>query len=275
MEIKIKYIILLLFLGFSTCSSYTEIDKLYTQGEFEQAYNLLKNKNINTRKYKEYELKLVMQIVMSGNKDFLPLLDALLLQSPPEQMHVWQDLARAWIRFISAQNNEDFRAVLEILPDFVFKDQSFERIRLAMQTHALTKLGRYQEVIFNLEGKKNIMQKNSELLYLQGNAYQHMADDQKALNSFNEASKLSQNAMLKALANFKMAEIYERNNDRIQAQKNYLVSWELQPYNAELNFRLGKLLSQQEYEGLHQRFYRAALRLDENNAEAWYYLNLQ
>ena len=87
--------------------------------------------------------------------------------------------------------------------------------------------------------------------------------------------KISSNPTLKSFGYFYLGSIKEKEEKYDEAEDCYMKAWDLNPKNAELNFRLGKILQKKSYSDLHSRFYRASLRLNENMAESWYYLNMQ
>lgn len=272
MEDEIKYLALAFLLALGSCTSYHKIESLYQKSRFSEAYALLQQQNPDSANYKAYQFKLAFLLVLEGDKNTLPLLDALLKAPPPQGAAEAHSLASAWGIYTAAKNNNDFKQILEIIPSRPLKDPFLEKVRLAMQSQSLLNLQRYKELVNNLEGKTG---RNSELLYMLAGAYKGLGENDKALGLYEDVLRISESSVLKGLACFHSGDIYEQQQDTASAQKFYLQSWDYAAGNASLNFKLGRILSKGSYEALPQRFYRAALRLDENHAEAWYYLNMQ
>ncbi|MGL4367504.1 MAG: tetratricopeptide repeat protein [Brevinemataceae bacterium] len=268
--------ILLIVLMISSCGQYNQFDKLYKNKEFANAYRVLQNTHKeNLESFKEREIKVIIHLVISGHNEYLSILDSLLISEPSPNLQIWHDFARSWIRFVSAKTSVDFENVLKTLPKQTLKEVDLEQIRLIIYAHSLLELKEYKRLI-SYFSTRNISHKNSELLYLQGLTYMKLEDNAKAQQYFQSMIRNTANNQLKALGYFYIGEIVERERKTDLAEKYYLRSWELEPQNAELNLRLGRLIQQKnKYNDLHYRFYRASLRIDKNTAESWYYLNIQ
>lgn len=267
---KISIIFTLIFIS---CGVNSQFDKYYKQEKYEEAYKILRNNgNPNKLSYKERELKSIINLVICGKNDYLPILDSILLKPSPKTMYSWYDFSKAWLRFISATSAQDYVNILAILPQEPFYEPKIEQLRLILQTHSLLQLKRYQELLTNLNNSPHA-KNNSDLLYIQGLAQYHLSN-KNAIKSFQQMIRVSTNDQLKSLGYFYIAKILEQNGDNQEAEKQYLNAWNLSPNNAELNFEIGKSLQKNKYDDLHYRFYRAALRINENLAEAWYHLNI-
>ena len=272
--IKKILIIIFLCLNLVTCTVNQNFDKLYSNQEYHKAYNLLKNKgNDNSLSYQERELKVLLHLAISDVTTFLPLLDDALLKSIPKTMTNWHSLSRSWIKFLSAETDIDYQNVLVTLPRIPFQEKKTEQLRLIIQTHSLSRLKRYQEALAYLNASK-LTDSSSDLMYIQGIALQNLNQIEYAKKSFEHLINISSNKKLKSLSYFHLGNIFVQENKLEQAQQYYMQAWDLNPYQADLNFQLGKILQKKAYGDLHYRYYRASLRLNENLAEAWYYLNI-
>ena len=272
--IKKILIIIILCLNLVTCTVNQNFDKLYSNQEYHKAYNLLKNKgNDNSLSYQERELKVLLHLAISDVTTFLPLLDDALLKSIPKTMTNWHSLSRSWIKFLSAETDIDYQNVLVTLPRIPFQEKKTEQLRLIIQTHSLSRLKRYQEALAYLNASK-LTDSSSDLMYIQGIALQNLNQIEYAKKSFEHLINISSNKKLKSLSYFHLGNIFVQENKLEQAQQYYMQAWDLNPYQADLNFQLGKILQKKAYGDLHYRYYRASLRLNENLAEAWYYLNI-
>ena len=272
--IKKTLIIIFLCLNLVKCTVNQNFDKLYSNQEYHKAYNLLKNKgNDNSLSYQERELKVLLHLAISDVTTFLPLLDDALLKSVPKTMTNWHSLSRSWIKFLSAETDIDYQNVLVTLPRIPFQEKKTEQLRLIIQTHSLSRLKRYQEALAYLNASK-LTDSSSDLMYIQGIALQNLNQIEYAKKSFEHLINISSNKKLKSLSYFHLGNIFVQENKLEQAQQYYMQAWDLNPYQADLNFQLGKILQKKAYGDLHYRYYRASLRLNENLAEAWYYLNI-
>ena len=272
----VKKILLIIFLCLNIvqCSTNQKFDKLYSNQEYHKAYNILKNnKNINSLSYQERELKVLLHLATSDVTTFLPLLDNALLKEIPQTMTNWHSLSRSWIKFISAETDIDYQNILSSLPRIPFQEKKTEQLRLIIQTHSLSRLKRYQEALAYLNASK-LTDSSSDLIYIKGIALQNLNQIELAKKAFKHLIEISSNDKLKSLAYFYLGNILAQENNLQQAQEFYVQAWNLNPYQAELNFQLGKILQKKSYSDLHYRYYRASLRLNENLAEAWYYLNI-
>ena len=272
----IKKILLILFLclNFVKCTANQKFDEFYSNQEYNKAYNILKNKgNINSLSYQERELKVLLHLAISDVTTFLPLLDDALLKDIPKTMTNWHSLSRSWIKFLSAETDIDYQNILVTLPRIPFQEKKTEQLRLIIQTHSLSRLKRYQEALAYLNSS-DLTDSSSDLIYIKGIALQNLSQVEHAKKAFEHLINISSNNKLKSLSYFHLGNIFVKENDLQQAQQFYMHAWNLNPYQAELNFQLGKILQKKSYSDLHYRYYRASLRLNENLAEAWYYLNI-
>ena len=266
--------IIFLCLNFVKCTTNQKFDKFYSNQEYHKAYNILKNnENINSLSYQERELKVLLHLAISDIDTFLPLLDDALLKNIPKTMTNWHSLSRSWIKFLSAKTNIDYQNILVTLPRIPFQEKKTEQLRLIIQTHSLSRLKRYQEALAYLNAS-DLTDSSSDLIYIKGIALQNLKQLEYAKKSFEHLINISSNNKLKSLSYFHLGNILVQENDLQQAQQFYIQAWNLNPYQAELNFQLGKILQKKNYSDLHYRYYRASLRLNENLAEAWYYLNI-
>ena len=272
--IKKIFIVIFLCLTIVGCSINQSFDKLYVNQEYHKAYNLLKNKgNDNSLSYQERELKVLLHLAISDIPTFLPLLDEALLKSIPKTMTNWHSLSRSWIKFLSAETDIDYQNILATLPRIPFQEKKTEQLRLIIQTHSLSRLKRYQEALAYLNASK-LTDNSSDLMYIKGISLQNLNQIEYAKKAFEHLINISTNKKLKSLSYFHLGNIFIQENNLKQAQQYYIEAWNLNPYQAEVNFQLGKILQKKAYSDLHYRYYRASLRLNENLAEAWYYLNI-
>ncbi|MGL5253471.1 MAG: hypothetical protein ACRC9L_00360 [Brevinema sp.] len=272
MEDVIKYLIFtVFFLLLNACSTYQKANQLYNKGEFGKSYEILRQNPLNGDKYRILELKVLLGQAFSGNTNYLHLLEEHLLLPAPKKGEDIYRLTSAWLIFLRAQTSDDFKSILSILPTEPIKDPIIEYARLVVQNQSLLKLQRYQEAVFNLDGKTG---RRPDLVYLLASAYKGMKKNEESLLLYRETIKISKDTVLQGLSYFYIGEILEQEGKPKEAKDAYLKSWGFAADNATLNFKIGQLLSIEGYETLPQRFYRSTLRLDENHAEAWYYLNL-
>ena len=273
---NIKQIILIVFLFLTVvkCSNNQVFDKLYYNQEYNKAYEYLKNNNtFNSLFYQERELKVLLHLAISDVAIYLPLLDEALLKDIPQTMTNWNFLSRSWIRFLSAKTDIDYQNILFILPRIPFQEKKIEQLRLIIQTHSLSRLKKYQEALAYLNSS-DLTDSSSDLIYIKGIALQNLNQLDQAKKTFKNVINISSNNKLKSLSYFHLGNILVEEKNLKQAEKYYMQAWNLNPYQAELNFQIGKILRTKSYSDLHYRYYRASLRLNENLAEAWYYLNL-
>lgn len=267
-----KYCFLLLLLVVS-CNKYSEFDTLYNNQEYQSAYELLKKDASNSPTYQERELKVLLFLAIQNTQIYLPLLDDVLLGKIDESNQPWHDLSRAWVRFISAKTLTDYQNIAYLVPQSPFNDNNAEQLRLTIQTHSLLQLKQYQEALAYLEASA-ITKNSTDLLYIKGHVLLESGQYEEASQTFLRLTSITSNKKLSALAFFYLGNIAIKMKDLDKADEYYLSSWRLNPYLSEVNFQIGRLLQQKKYSYLHSRFYRASLRLNEDHAEAWYYLNI-
>ncbi len=265
------YLLILLFI--TSCNKYSEFDTLYHSQEYQPAYDLLKKSTSNSTEYQERELKVLLFLAIQNTQVYLPFLDDALLKPIHEINQPWHDLSRSWVRFISASTLTDYQNIVYLIPRTPFKDHSAEQLRLTIQTHSLAKLKQYQEALAYLNASP-ITKNSSDLLYIKGQALLELKQYEESSEAFLRLTAIATNQKLKSLAFFYLGNIAMKTGDTDKADEYYFSAWQLNPYLAEINFQFGKLLQQKKYTDLHYRFYRASLRLNEDLAEAWYYLNI-
>lgn len=256
-----------------SCNKYSDFDQLYYKKQYNEAYNMLKNKSSNSLSFQERELKVLLFLAIQETSTYLPLLDNVLLKNTDTHLLPYNNLARAWIRFISAETKEDYESVFEQTPKTPFKESKIEHLRLLIQTHSLLRLGQQQEAIAYLQAS-SLTKNSSDLLYIKAVAHEELKQYKEATKDFKALVKTTSNNKLKAIAYFYLGNIAHNTKEFDKAKEYYLLSWNLDPFNAELNFQLGKIFQKNSYNDLHYRFYRSSLRLNENLAEAWYRLNI-
>ncbi len=268
-----KHYCLLILIFISSCNKFSEFDTLYYNQDFKPAYELLQKNTFNSPSYQERELKVLLFLTIQDTSTYLPILDNALLKQIYEENQPWHDLAKSWIRFISASTIADYQNIAYLIPRLPFKDNNAELHRLSIQTHSLVKLKQYQEALAYLT-TSDLTKNSSDLLYIQGISLLELKYFDESDKIFSKLLTITSTPKLKALSYFHLGNIAMKNNDLKKAYDYYFKSWEINPHLAEVNFQIGKLLKQQKYSSLHYRFYRASLRLNEDLAEAWYYLNI-
>lgn len=269
----LRYTLLLILI--LSCDTSRKFDTFYAQQSYQEAYTHLKTYGDPLSfSYRERELKALLHLTISHPSIYLPLLDNALLQDIPKTMTNWHQLSRSWIRFLSATTDIDYQNILNLIPEKPFKEQKAEQLRLIIKGTSLLNLSRYQEVLSQLKASE-LTAKTSDLLYIQGLSEYHLQRYTEAKNSFQQLLSLASNTSLKSLGYYYLGMILSSEGDLESAQSHYRRALDLNPYQAEINFQMGKALQKQSYKDLPSRFYRASLRLNEDLAEAWYYLNIQ
>ncbi len=263
--------IILLFLLFTACSStYRHFDALYGAREYREAYALLRQKPNDSTAYLERELKVLLLLAMEDTQTYLPLLDQILMRRAAPELQDLHNVSRAWIRFISAGSDSDYSNIIAVIPRLPQDDQVIEQIRLIIQAHSLVNLEQYGQTAAYLKVSP-LTAGSSDLLYLKGYSHMKLGQNEDAAKDFLALTEITQNPELESLAYYYLGMLSENPDDAV---KYMFEAWRLNPYQAEINFELGKMLENGQYQDLHYRFFRASLRLNEDLAESWYRLNI-
>jgi tetratricopeptide (TPR) repeat protein len=179
----------------------------------------------------------------------------------------------AYIDFLESKDASQYLSVISNLSDPRKIPEEFLSDAFELRGISRYKLGGYSEAIEDLE-KSYKMQPYIDDLYFIGKCYYGLQDYKTAYLYFNKVDEGTQNLFFRGLANFEMGEInfYETNyNDALM---KYIESVNYYSKNPVCTFKIAKCLEKLRYNRLSPKFYKTSLRITNDYASAWFFLNI-
>lgn len=282
-KIKNGLLILLLFLG--ACSKYYEVDELYDEGDYYGAYQVLSEiTKTNQSAFQTRFFRVTTRIAMDGDSDFLTILSnkrSQFLQSEvSEELSNYLLFADVYIDFASAESSNDYSSVVSDLSNLSLVPVEFLAYAQKFRGIALYECGNFGEAAEDLEESFSKLGFGDTLFYL-GLSYAGLENYELALAFFQQVAESPGDDFLSALAYYEMGEIYFYTADTNNSESNYglALSCYIEAVNhysesAEFNFKIARSLQKLDYSTIDQRFLKACLRINEEYANAWYYMNI-
>lgn len=179
---------------------------------------------------------------------------------------------------------EDFESIIDFYINTHNEKLAFEALELACKIHpysteirlrkaeVLILNKQYSEALAHLSIVKSLDPENSDLYYLQGEAYLHLKNQQLANVSFREAMKHSTEDT-SGLA-FNIGILYREVDDLSSAIPYFLLAYERESNSLGLLFELGYCYDVLGELDQSERFYNEYLDIDSFSSSVWYNLGI-
>ncbi len=193
--------------------------------------------------------------------------------SPTADVNSYLDFGTAYIDFLQARDSPQYLSVVSNLIDMNNVPEEFTVYAFKLRGISRYKLGGYSDAIDDLEKSYKLMPYIDDLYFI-GKCYYGLQDYRKAYDYFSKVDRDTQNMYFRGLANFEMGEIdfYETNyND---ALNKYIESVNYYSRNAVCTYKIAKCLEKLKYNRLSPKFYKTSLRITNDYANAWFFLNI-
>ncbi len=270
-----KYLLFLLsLLILTSCSKYYKFDELYDKGDYLRAYHLLDDiKNKNNLHYQRRQYRIVLKLALDGDTDFIQKLKSLAEDGHYSEVEGYAQLAKTYQTFLEAKNPQQFGIVLSNLSDIHVVPEEFQVYAYKIRGISNYKSGKYNEAIADLSHSYKIIPFMDDIYFI-GMSYYYLEDYKQAESYFNKVIGESQNDFIKSLAFFQVGEIYYYQSKYRDALEKYVDAVNIYCNSADFNNKIGMCLRKMKYPRLSRKFFMTSLRLQSNNANAWFYLNI-
>jgi|GEM_PF-1390568 len=271
----IKHIFpILLFFALCSCSQYYKFDELYDKGEFLKAYHLLDNINDkNSIHYQRRLFRVVIKLSLDGDRDFMDLLRSMVKGSPVEDVNSYYLFGLTYLNFLDARDTPQYQSVISNLQDLQKVPEEFKVYGYKLRGISLYKLGNYNEAINDLNSSYKILPFIDDLYFI-GKCYYGLQDYKTSYDYFNRVSSGTQDLFFRGLANFEMGEIDFYETNYLEALSKYIESVNFYSRNAVCTYKIAKCLEKLKYNRLSPEFYKTSLRITNDYASAWFFLNI-
>ncbi len=215
----------------------------------------------------------MIKLSLDGDRDFIEMLRSMTKGTPSDDVISYFIFGSAYVDFLDAKDTPQYQSVVSNLQDLQKVPGEFVVYAYKLRGISCYKLGSYTEAINDLNSSYKIMPYMDDLYFI-GKCYYGLQDYKTSYDYFNRVSSGTQNLFFRGLANFEMGEIdfYETNYS--EALSKYVDSVNFYSKNAVCTYKIAKCLEKLKYNRLSPKFYKTSLRITNDYASAWFFLNI-
>jgi tetratricopeptide (TPR) repeat protein len=276
-------ILFLLVLSATSCSKYFHFDNLYDKGKYLEAFEALGEiQKTNQVQFQSRFVRIVTRLAIDGDQDFIRKLENLandgsLLAVYPELAGQF-NFARTFIAYKAAKAVEEYSTVISNLADERTFPAEFQAESLFIRGYSYYKTGEYDRALDDLNRSYRIMPFLDNYYFI-GMCYFNKNDIPNAKKYFQTVIDESSNDFMKSLAYFQMGEIcyFEESDDNSNYERAldyYVNAVNCYCDSSEYNTKIAKCLQKLGYQSLFPKFLKTSLRINKDNATAWFLLNI-
>jgi tetratricopeptide (TPR) repeat protein len=111
-------------------------------------------------------------------------------------------------------------------------------------------------------------------IYFIGKCYYGLQDYKTSYDYFNRVAYGTQSPFLRSMAEFEMGEIDFYQTNYTEALSKYVESVNYYSKYAVCTYKIAKCLEKLKYKHLSPKFYKTSLRITNDYANAWFFLNI-
>lgn len=275
--------VLILILSMSSCSKYFHFDNLYDKGRYLEAFQALTEiQKTNQIQFQSRMVRIVTRLAVDGDMDFITKLDRIandgaILAAYPE-LDAQINFAKTFLVYKSAKAVENYMSIISNLSDERSFPQEFQAESLFIRGYSYYKTGDYDLALDDLNRSYRIMPFLDNYYFI-GMCYFNKENPAEARKYFEIVIDESSNDFLKSLAYFQLGEICyleeSSDNENYARALDYYVN-AVNSYcdSAEYNLKIAKCLQKLGYQSLFPKFLKTCLRINKDNANAWFLLNI-
>ena len=276
-----KRLLAFLFLGaiFTGCSPFINYDSLYEKGKYLEAYSSLDA--VENKASSDYELRLlkvVLRLSLEGEMEFITnRLVTVISNIKSVSLSNYILFGNAFLYYFTAEKRSDLKYYQNVTNLLVNLPGSLppEFVPLAYKIRAISKskLGNFQSAIGDYENSYSLLPL-IENYYFIAECYYALDQNDKCIEYLDRVISQANDPALVSLALYRKGEITYDLNDYETALKYYLEAVKYHCNNSEYNLKIAKCFQKMGYQKIFTKFLKICLRIDENNANAFYLMNV-
>ncbi len=275
--VRLRFLILILLLSLiSGCSPYFKFDELYDQGHYLEAYSLLGGiEKTNNIQYQKRVYRAVIKLALEGDQDFILRLQGIISNYTHPDLADYSNFSVSYLLFLNQEHNnpETYQSIISNFSHAEKIPSEFYAQTRQLEGIAYFKLGDFTKAINSFHESYKISPYIDNYYFI-GLAYSELEEYEKAFSYFNKVVDFSDNDLLKGISYYQKGEILYYQEKYEAAMDEYLQSIYYYPNSANFNFKIGKCLQKMGYNNLAPQFFRISLKIQNNFANAWYFLNI-
>lgn len=264
-----------LLLG-SACSAYYKFDELYDQGKYLEAYTTLQAINrTNSIQYQKRVYRAIIRLALQGDSDFIAKLKSTVTNYVHSELYAYSNFSMCYLQYLETHHS-DQKQYLHIVSNFQNVrniPDDFRPESLQLRGLSRFKIGEYEAAILDFHESFRLSPFIDNYYFI-GLSYAVMEKQSEAFSYFDKVIGISNNPFLTGLAYYQKGEILYYQEKYQAALNEYMLAIQQYPNSANFNFKAGKCLQRLGYNTLAPHFFRIALRIQNNFANAWYFLNI-
>jgi tetratricopeptide (TPR) repeat protein len=267
-------ILSLILLSLASCSKYYRFDELYDKGKFVEAFHVLEDiPHRDNFHYQSRIYRVVTRLALDGDSDFIEKLRQLPKDYSLPQVSDYMKFARSYLLFLDAHSRQQYAEVISNLDGVRSVPDEFQSHLYKVRGIARYQVGSYQEAIADILKSYRLAPYIDNLYYL-GMCYFYLKNIPQAQSYFVRVISTSQSDFFKSLAYFQLGEIEYARGRYAEALEQYLLAVNQYSQNSDYHFKVAKCFKKLKYGRISQKFARIALKTQKDNANAWFYLNI-
>ena len=273
-----KIITVVLCLGLlCACSDYYKVDKFYEEADYYNAYQTLKEiKDSNSVQYLRRLYQIGIRIALNGDREFITnALTRIVMLTNKRELSNFINFSRTFLLYYNSAREPKYLSgvitnflKMNTVPD-EFHDSAYK-----IRGISHYQLGNYSNAIDDLLASYKISP-YSDNYYFVGMSYSGLNNFEKAINYFDLTITTTEDHVLKSLAYYQKAELFFELHNYSNALDQYINAVNQNCNNAALNYRISKCMKKLGYKNsVINKFLKISVRIDENFATGYFYLNL-
>ncbi len=274
-----KSLILIFFAAgffFNSCSPFYKFDELYDQGKYLEAFSILKEiKTTNSLQYQKRAYRAIIRLSLQGDEDFIKKLGNTVTNFTAKDFLTYSNFSSTYLTFLNTplSDQKQFLIIISNFQNDHYIPDDFKPEALQLRGLSRFKIGDYENAILDFHDSFRLAPFIDNYYFI-GVCYSELEKYNEAFSFFNKVIEISDNPFLAGLSFYQKGEILYYQEKYESALNDYMQAIQYYPNSANFNFKIGKCLQKMGYNNLAPHFFRISLRIQNNFANAWYFLNI-
>ncbi|URA09524.1 tetratricopeptide repeat protein [Thermospira aquatica] len=254
------------------CSRYYTFDRYYDEQNWQQAKEILENiSEKNTDAYRLRLYRITFRLALAGDSQVLERLKLLLEKEDP-RFRGYQEFGRLYLSFVNALQSGDFENVLGLKEPFSRFPEEFQPYAAQIFGIAHLMKNEAEEARKYLQ-KSYMMEPMQDTLYFLGQAHLMCGSEQDAVATWKQVIAAKPGGKLEAMSYFQLGELEYNKGNFSQALEWYFAAVNLYPESEIFVDKIAFCYQKMKNKKLSEKFRKIALRINQDYATAWFYLN--
>ncbi len=254
------------------CSRYYTFDRYYDEQNWQKAQEVLEDiPEKNTDAYRLRLYRITFRLALAGDPGVLERLKAM-MEKEDTRFAGYQEFGRLYLAFLEAMQSGDFENVVSLR-------EPFSRFPVEFQPYAAQILGIAYLMKNEGDEAKQYLQKSYmsepmlDTLYFLGQAHMMAGSEQDAIAAWKQVIAAKPGGKLEAMSCFQLGELEYHKGNFSQALEWYYAAVNLYPDSEIFVDKIAFCYQKMKNKKLSEKFRKIALRINQDYATAWFYLN--